>query len=220
MSALLHEDLGGSSSTGRPVLVDVKQGLPVTCELTLVSVRLGPLFGVPHSVGAMDLGIIVQEGDPASFADPTHPYTRALLSSLPVPDPDVRRERFALKGEIPTPTAVHVGCRLRACCPLAKAVLPSPSRDGKSRQLITSSAIWPDRRKHESNEARLIRPRPALARPSSCRSADRPAHPPPLGVIACVVKDRTRGLVRSLAAGSAKRQGKPFLHHLSAGSAA
>jgi oligopeptide/dipeptide ABC transporter ATP-binding protein len=80
-----------------------------------------------HRVAVMYLGVIVEEADSASlFAAPRHPYTRALLSSVPVPDPDFRHERLVLNGEIPSPTKAFVGCRLRSRCPLAEAVCTEP----------------------------------------------------------------------------------------------
>jgi oligopeptide/dipeptide ABC transporter ATP-binding protein len=80
-----------------------------------------------HRVAVMYLGVIVEEADSASlFAAPRHPYTRALLSSVPVPDPDFRHERLVLNGEIPSPTEASVGCRLRSRCPLAEAVCAEP----------------------------------------------------------------------------------------------
>lgn len=80
-----------------------------------------------HRVAVMYLGVIVEEASSASlFAAPRHPYTRALLSSVPVPDPDFRHERLTLRGEMPSPTKDHVGCRLRGRCPLAKAVCADP----------------------------------------------------------------------------------------------
>ena len=80
-----------------------------------------------HRIAVMYLGVIVEEADNASlFAGPRHPYTRALLSSVPVPDPDFRHERLMLNGEIPSPTKTYVGCRLRSRCPLAQAVCAQP----------------------------------------------------------------------------------------------
>ena len=80
-----------------------------------------------HRIAVMYLGVIVEEADSTSlFAAPRHPYTRALLSSVPVPDPDFRQERLVLNGEIPSPTKAYAGCRLRSRCPLAKAVCAEP----------------------------------------------------------------------------------------------
>lgn len=80
-----------------------------------------------HRIAVMYVGVIVEEADtPSLLTDPRHPYSRALLSSVPVPDPDFRYERLVLDGEIPSPTKAHAGCRLRSRCPLAKAVCAEP----------------------------------------------------------------------------------------------
>jgi len=50
---------------------------------------------------------------------PKHPYTRALISVIPVPNPRARRERVILQGEIPNPTNIPVGCRFHPRCPVA-----------------------------------------------------------------------------------------------------
>jgi oligopeptide/dipeptide ABC transporter ATP-binding protein len=78
-------------------------------------------------VAVMYLGALVEEAPAeALFREPRHPYTRALLSAVPVPDPDVRRERLVLSGEIPSPIAVPTGCRLRGRCPMARPVCAGP----------------------------------------------------------------------------------------------
>ena len=92
-----------------------------------ISHDLATVKYLAHRVAVMYLGVIVEEGQSEDlFADPRHPYTRALLSAVPVPDPDVRLERFVLSGEIPSPTETHRGCRLRGRCPLAQAICAEP----------------------------------------------------------------------------------------------
>ena len=56
------------------------------------------------------------------FANPLHPYTRALLSAVPVPDPDAKRERIILKGDLPSPANPPAGCPFHTRCPAAMDV--------------------------------------------------------------------------------------------------
>jgi oligopeptide/dipeptide ABC transporter ATP-binding protein len=78
-------------------------------------------------VAVMYLGTIVETARTQDlFSRPQHPCTRALLSAVPVPDPDARRDRFVLAGEVPSPVAVPTGCRLRGRCPLAQKVCEQP----------------------------------------------------------------------------------------------
>ncbi len=75
-------------------------------------------------VGVMYLGRIV-ESSPTDdlYNNPLHPYTRALLSAIPVPDPvaESKRTRQVLAGEIPSPDRVYPGCRFADRCPIAEA---------------------------------------------------------------------------------------------------
>ncbi len=78
---------------------------------------------IAHRVGVMYLGRLVETAPQAElYANPRHPYTQALLSSAPIPDPVAERERqrIELEGEVPSPEKVYGGCSFAERCPVAE----------------------------------------------------------------------------------------------------
>jgi peptide/nickel transport system ATP-binding protein len=103
------------------LLEDLKSELNLT--LILIAHDLAVIRHTADRVAVMYLGEIVEMA-PADqlFEAPLHPYTRALVSAIPVPDPAARREKMILEGDPPSPAAPPTGCRFHPRCPHAKAL--------------------------------------------------------------------------------------------------
>ena len=91
-----------------------------------ISHHLSVVRAMSNRILVMYLGQIVEGTDTEElFQRPLHPYTQALLAAIPIPDPELKRERIILSGDVPSPAAPPSGCRFHTRCP---AVMPICSR--------------------------------------------------------------------------------------------
>ena len=116
------------------LLQDLQERLGLT--YLFISHGLSVVEHISTRVGIMYLGKLVEVASSEEiFHNPLHPYTKALLSAIPIPDPDAARARLPLKGEIPTAISPPSGCRFRTRCPIAE-----PRCSESEPQLVEVSA--------------------------------------------------------------------------------
>ena len=117
------------------LLMDLQKELKLT--YLFISHNLSVVKHISDQIAVMYLGKLVELSDHETiFKDPKHPYTKALLSAIPVPDPTVQRERIILEGDVASPINPAPGCRFRPRCrwaiPKCAEVCPELMQNGNS----------------------------------------------------------------------------------------
>jgi len=111
----------------RTTLIDLMLNLRKELGLTYLFIThdLAVAKYISDKIAIMYLGKIIELGEKAEiFSNPLHPYTQALLSAIPVPDPERKRKATELKGEVPSAINIPSGCRFHPRCPKAFSKCP------------------------------------------------------------------------------------------------
>jgi peptide/nickel transport system ATP-binding protein/oligopeptide transport system ATP-binding protein len=124
------------------ILKDLQSEFGLT--FLFIAHNLSVVEHISNRVAVMYLGKMVELTDRDElFANPLHPYTKALMSAIPIPDPMLKRERTILKGDVPSPLNPPTGCRFHPRCPIVDMTI-CPQKEPEFREVFPDHwvACW------------------------------------------------------------------------------
>ena len=136
---LLDEPIASLDVSIQAGVINLLEDLQAKLKISYLFVAhdLAVIRHISDRVAVMYLGQVVELGETNDvFTHPRHPYTQALLSAIPVPDPVIERtrSRIILKGDLPSPAEKHVGCRFASRCPVKLTLSPEQQKMCESKR--------------------------------------------------------------------------------------
>ncbi len=141
---LLDEPIASLDVSIQAGIINLLEDLQAKLKISYLFVAhdLAVIRHISDRVAVMYLGQVVELGETEDvFTHPRHPYTQALLSAIPVPDPVVERtrQRIILKGDLPSPSEKHPGCRFASRCPVKLRLTPEQQKMCETKRLVLTS---------------------------------------------------------------------------------
>ena len=141
---LLDEPIASLDVSIQAGIINLLEDLQAKLKISYLFVAhdLAVIRHISDCVAVMYLGQVVELGETEDvFTHPRHPYTQALLSAIPVPDPVVERtrQRIILKGDLPSPSEKHPGCRFASRCPVKLRLTPEQQKMCETKRPVLTS---------------------------------------------------------------------------------